>query len=34
MPSDSETYEKFEKNFRQNFFWKQLEQKEDLAKKL
>lgn len=34
MPTDSETYEKFEKNFRQNFFWKQLEQKEELAKKL
>jgi hypothetical protein len=34
LPSDAETYEKFEKNFRQNFFWKQLEQKEELAKKL
>lgn len=34
LPADSDTYDKFETNFRQNFFWKQLEQKEELSKKL
>lgn len=34
MPDSSEKYEKFEGNFRQNFFWKQMEQKEELTRKL
>lgn len=25
LPDSTETYEKFESNFRQNFFWKQLQ---------
>lgn len=34
LPDSAQVYEKFESNFRQNYFWKQLEQKEELTKKL
>lgn len=34
LPVTLDKYELFERNFRQNFFWKQLEQKEILTKKL
>jgi hypothetical protein len=34
LPNDIKTYDKFESSFRQNFFWKQMEQKEELTKKL
>jgi hypothetical protein len=34
LPDNVEDYERFEQNFRQNFFWKQLEQKEELTRKL
>ncbi len=32
MPSDLEQYDRFQDSFRQNFFWKQLEKKEELSK--
>lgn len=34
LPDDVEKYEQFESNFRQNYFWKQLDQKEELTRKL
>jgi len=34
MPDSNELFDKYEVNFRQNFFWKQMEQKEELTKKL
>lgn len=34
MPDSIEVYNRFESNFRQNYFWKQMEYKDELTRKL
>jgi hypothetical protein len=34
LPSTTEDFDRFEANFKKTFFWKQLEQKEELMRKL